>query len=701
MARAKQPTANRSTGAPGNEHSSETARKAVHKILGDRQDASSEQVEFQSRVAAQVESHWNAARNARETIEDEMVREQYMRNDKYTAEQAARIQKEGGSDQLYMPVASAKAEALVEWLKTTLHAVNPGERLWGLTPTPIPDLPADVAQEVAESVVMEMLPALMAGMTPDGAGVEAVTRDQKARVLEAMRTEAQERAERMEDVIADQFSEGGFWPALEEAIDDLGHAKLAVIRGPIVCEVPKQRYVEGENGQGQIVLEKKLQLKFHRISQLDVYPAPNSTGIGNRYLIYRMRLTDNELYQLRYASSNTVNTAAIDDLLINKRYSPFYHESIDSERDQVEERETYNEKSDVYEILEYWGQVHGSDLLDWGVKNLGDEAVHKMFHVQIWYSPILKEAIRITINPSPDGRPLIWGTSIYPVADAFWGRSLMDKARPVQIIVNALVRGQMDNIAEAAKPKTMINDWDRLEEGEDPTQDHNGRIYRFRSPDPGQAHIKPMEFWQMDLLPIGQEIDRYIGYNDENTGIPKIITGSSAPGTASGAAMLLDSAGKKVRNILAHIDIDIITAVVTYMYHWNMMFNPDSSIKGDAEIIPKGVLKMVRDEGASAKAAQLLPLAVDPVVPPSGRANLWRNMLDGMNMDVEAIMPREHVRLLEQQDRMMDQMGMGGMMPPGPGGDAGDPEQEESIGAEPPQSVTAKPNTPIETPQPV
>jgi hypothetical protein len=78
---------------------------------------------------------------------------------------------------------------------------------------------------------------------------------------------------------------------------------------------------------------------------------------------------------------------------------------------------------------------------------------------------------------------------------------------------------------------------------------------------------------------------------DEVIGMPRIAqgeTGSMPQQTASGMAILMNSANVTFRRIIKNYDDDVIVPTIRRFYHWNMQFHDDETIKGDFEVDARG-----------------------------------------------------------------------------------------------------------------
>ena len=70
--------------------------------------------------------------------------------------------------------------------------------------------------------------------------------------------------------------------------------------------------------------------------------------------------------------------------------------------------------------------------------------------------------------------------------------------------------------------------------------------------------------------------------------------------------MLMGAAGKGIRQVVMHIDSDIIKPVVHRQFVYNMRYDEDETIKGDVEIIPKGSINLAVKETVNIRRLEFL-----------------------------------------------------------------------------------------------
>jgi len=163
--------------------------------------------------------------------------------------------------------------------------------------------------------------------------------------------------------------------------------------------------------------------------------------------------------------------------------------------------------------------------------------------------------------------------------------------------------------------------------------------------------------------------------------------------------MLMGSAGKGIRQVVMHIDHDVIKPIIKRQFVYNMRYDPDENIKGDAEIIPRGAINLAVRETVNVRRVEFLNATANPVdmqiVGLNGRAALLREVAKGLQMPVDEIIPsREkleyNVRMQQMAEMAQAQAGQApqGAAPQGP-----TPPAPAPGGGAPQTNVVANQNT--------
>jgi len=106
---------------------------------------------------------------------------------------------------------------------------------------------------------------------------------------------------------------------------------------------------------------------------------------------------------------------------------------------------------------------------------------------------------------------------------------------------------------------------------------------------------------------------------------------------------LMGSAGKGIRQVVMHIDSDIIKPIVHRQFVYNMRYDEDESIKGDVDIMPKGAVNLAVKETVNMRRIEFLNATANEIdmeiVGKKGRSAILREIAKGLQMPVDDIVP--------------------------------------------------------------
>jgi hypothetical protein len=170
---------------------------------------------------------------------------------------------------------------------------------------------------------------------------------------------------------------------------------------------------------------------------------------------------------------------------------------------------------------------------------------------------------------------------------------------------------------------------------------------------------------------------------DDHSGIPAYLYGNldtqGAGRTSSGLSMLMGAAGKGIRQVVGHIDTDVIKPIVLRQFVYNMRYDEDESIKGDAQVVARGAVNLAVKETVNVRRIEFLNATANPIdieiLGKDGRAAILREVAKGLQMPVDEIIPsREKAAFVA---RLAAPAGEGGVMAPSQGGEAPTPTQPD------------------------
>lgn len=619
-------------------------------------------------LAAQLRRHWQLARDAKLQIEEQMMDAMRSKRGIYSPHKLARIRDQGQSE-IYMMLFATKARQAKALISDIILGTS-DDKPWTIKPTPDPTLPQDVVQVILQATENVVTQAAMMGVPMSPQEIRMGLREVKDAATAMVYEEAKVRCARAEVKLEDILVEGRFIQNMDAFLDDLMVYKTAFIKGPVIRKTGALQWQPQPDGSSVPVAAWENKPFWERVDPLMIYPAPWSRTVNDGYLIERHKLSPGAL-------SDMIGTPGYSDDAIRAVLDQYGQGGlqewlqIDSMRQQVELKTGVigltAQEGDLIEALQYWGQVLGKVLREWGMgpDEVPDEA--KVYDVECW---LIKDwVIKAVINADPLGKRPYYGASYERIPGSFWGNCLYDVMRDCEDMCNAAARSLANNMSIASGPQVWVNN-DRMPVGEDITALYPWKIWQTTS-DPMGSTAAPMGFFQPDnnAQPLMAVFDKFSLLADEVTGIPRYMTGlgggmGEAGRTASGTSMMIQNANKTIKNLIAQIDVYITEPVVTSVYQFVMRYNPDKDIKGDLQVVARGALSLVVKDATAQRRAEFLAATANPIdmgiIGISGRTQLLREQAKALDMNVDEVVPSSLQRtMMERLANAQMQMALG------------------------------------------
>ena len=180
------------------------------------------------------------ARNAK--VDTELIEFLNIRRGRYDESKVQQIKSEEPGSTYYDSIGRVKCRAGIALIEDVL---SPSDgKPWTIQPTPIPDLPEDLKEQVVQNILNRADIALSKSNAMTEAEREEInqqifdaTAEAHDRALDLEREKAKEMADRMERVIHDQMVEGGYDEAFAEFISNLVTFHSAFLKGPLPRKV--------------------------------------------------------------------------------------------------------------------------------------------------------------------------------------------------------------------------------------------------------------------------------------------------------------------------------------------------------------------------------------------------------------------------------------------------------------------------------
>ena len=593
-------------------------------------------------LAGYLRQCWDVARLAKRPIEYKMLAAMRQRNGEYEADKLQQIRAQGGSE-IYMMITEVKCRAAESWLRDIL--LDNGSPPWDLHATPIPDLNPAQTKEVQAMFAERVLKMVEEyGKAPNTEEMreikEMVSQDYRFAIMR----EAQNRADRMKIKIQDQFAQGGWEASFNDFITDLVTYPAAFVKGPIVRRQRALGWKTDATGRTVVEPIERLAPEYERVDPFRIYPEPGISDINEGYLFELHRMTRMELSDLIGVPG--YDEDAIRQILEEGNGTSWINEDVELQKDEEERKYyAYMRPTTEFDALEFWGKVSGKMLVEWGLseEEVPDQA--REYDANVWL--VGNYVIKAVLNYDPLGEKPYAKTSFIKCPGAFWGKGIPEIIEDLQGVCNAAARALVNNMGISSGPQVEVN-VERLPPNEDITNLTPWKIWQTIN-DPVGSSAPAIRFTQPDsrateLMGVYEKFSRLA---DDHSGIPAYVYGDlnvqGAGRTSSGLSMLMGAAGKGIRQVVMHIDTDVVKPIVMRQFVYNMRYDEDESIKGDVEVIAKGAINLAVKETVNIRRIEFLNATANPVdleiLGKEGRATILREVAKGLQMPVEDVVP--------------------------------------------------------------
>lgn len=626
---------------------------------GETSEPADPYAELMTDLDSYVERCWQAAYNAKNEIEREMLHDLYRRMGRYTPEKLAEIEAVG-APAIYMGLISNKVRALEGWL---LDIIMPaGDRPYSAEPSPIPDIPEEIKQQIRQYVMEQFQEAVALGAVTNRQEMMEAQRNAEDRVTQHVREEAEKRAARMTDKIDDYAWEGDWYEALEDAVADLAVFHNCFVKGPVLHKRKRMKW----GFQGQLSVEEKPAPVFYCVSPFNIYPSPNSRSISDGFLFERCRYRRADLYGM--IGLPNVNEAKMRAALAEYQHGHSIFGPLDSQLKALEYQSTHEHSPDqTIDLLEFHGWVRGEWLVQWGMNPAQVPDADAEYQVELWR--VGRHTVYVAINSHPLGKRPYHTASFDRRPGSFWGwGGLVRTIAPIDDMCNACARALAFNMGISSGPQVAV-EVDRLAEGADISSMHPWKIWQVKSAKVATT-AKAVDFFTPDSqAQVLQAVFEYFsGKADEYTGIPSYAMGipsaTGAAGTASGMSMLMSAATRQMKRVVSNIDRGLIESSIDLLHTYVMLFDPDQTVKGDTYIVARGTHSLMAKEQQQIRKNEFLQMTANPIdmeiIGPEGRAEVLRDVVRNFDIPVDKVVPNREQIVAKAREAMMQQLAVQG-----------------------------------------
>ncbi len=601
-------------------------------------------------LAKHVMDLWADARTAKQAVLPRLQAAARARQGRYSPQKLASIREFGGSE-TYLRLIANKCMVLQALLKDVY--LGQTDKPWALSPTPLPDFPEEITQEIQGALAQEIAAVFaVTGKMPDKTAVAAAQAEMRnmaeERVFDAVRVSV----ERMEKVMNDQLLQGCFKQALSDFLAEFVVYPAAFLKGPTLYKRKRITWSK-EGGQTTPIVDEIVVPEFSYIPAFRAYPAPGAASTQDGFFIEHLSLSRDDLYK-------TIGSPGVDDEAVravlreadNGGMSNWLGwTDVNAEPDIDNVSEYLERKTHDIDCLLFWGPVRGSDLIAWDQDGELSEEIddpEASYESCVWL--IGNWVIKAHLNYDPLGVRPVFNASYKSLPGSIWGESvpdLLDDIAGDDGVTQVATRAMNNNMAMASGPMVGVN-VDRLADGETIPSIRPWMHVQLKDAPYGNNTDRPLEFFQpqMHAQEILQVIDKFMEYGDMLSLIPRSSAGEAPTGgvgrTASAFAMQLDAAGKGLKDAVLNIDM-ALEQLLRKLYAHNMLYGEDETIKSDAQVVARGATGLMQIESLRMRRNEFLQVTNNPtdtqITGLEGRAYVLRETAKDLQMDVTKIFP--------------------------------------------------------------
>lgn len=508
---------------------------------------------------------------------------------------AAHDSKDGQRSKIFLRMTKVKCDAIQARLMDLLFPAN-GSINWGISPTPVPN--------VREEAVKAGLQAYIeSGGNPDELDEESFRRDIALETCRAM-----ERT--MKDQLAETPKRQSYRKTCDSVIAHAVRYGTGVLKGPLVEKRTRMGYAPGQDGEWSLQqVDDGLWPFFEFVPIWSIFPDMAATCKQELRFIWQEHLmTDKDLQGLgRFPK---FNEGAIAAYMREKPDGDAERRDYELHVRQLSDDMTAPDLKGRYRVLERWGFLTGRQLADAGVE-VPEEQLSVVFSSNVWL--LGNRVIKAVVNPLQGCDFPFYFYHFSKDESSFFGEGAPILMADCQSGINASVRMLVDNAAISSGPIIGLN-MRALAEGQDPTRLHPWKVFLF---DEAADMDQLMRSWNLqsnskDLINI---LELFQAFADELT-TPRYMYGDQNVGgagkTASGLSMLMGAANIAIKSLVKSFDDDVTIPFISALYHWNMQWSKDVTIKGDYNVVAMGSTNLVAKELRAQQHQILLGVTSNP-----------------------------------------------------------------------------------------
>lgn len=553
--------------------------------------------------------------------------------------------KASGQSRAFVKATRAKAVALEARLFDLIFPTD--DRNWGIEATPVPRLTKELkeAETRAVNAAQQATEAEQAGKSQQAMEIVAAGQDQANRADAALGEIERVRAaaDAMQEEMDDQLVESRYPAHSRDLIRDGCRLGTGILKGPMVNETTRGRWIKGEQGYALEQAQDARPL-FRRTDPWAFFPDMSAEKIEDAEFTFERYLwTKRDLRKM--VKTHGFDVAAVRELLREDRARL----NTDSSLNYLVQLRSLTGESDGsikgrYIGWEYHGALECKEvatiLRAQGQDDLAQEYEEKddpLEEVRVILYFCEGQILKIAPEYPLDSGDTLYSVFCIEEADgSMFGYGIPEIVNDSQESLNSAWRMALDNSALSVGPQVIV-DKSQIEPADGSWTMKAKKVWR-RIKSGAANENPPVEFFniQNNMSEIEKIISISMQFIDMESGLPLPQQGDQTADqtkTVGGMTILQNAANIVFRRIVKNYDDGLIAPTMRRLYDWNMQFNSREEIKGDMQVDARGtsvlLLKEIQAQNLMFIVMQLLthPLVQGMLKPFDIVTKLFQSMM--------------------------------------------------------------------------
>lgn len=420
--------------------------------------------------------------------------------------------------------------------------------------------------------------------------------------------------------------------------------------------------VSGEVGIVNKLDGQKIFPRIRYLSPFSWYPDPEAPDVESLSGQFE-RMVVNRRKFLSFSNKPGFDRERIEEIILQNPKGNHFKLHWEDDLDCIYNKNSIISDTIRYEVLRFVGHLNGMELEQQGFSVPQDMLVEE-FRVEAWVS----SNKTIFVDIQQDNEEELFKYRVFPhqkEANKIWGMGVPEMMTDTQDLLNAGVRRQQDDLANAGTVFEISEEDLTPASRKNAHEIYNGKIFFKQPGDLAFPVVRATKIPTMsgELSAFIEMIRKFI---DDETNMPSTGSGfaptgtSSAQRTAQGMSILKGQSDVIRNTPIKHIDDYLIIPLVKSLYQFNIKWFGENFIGGlDVKVKALGLKSLIAKEVQIPQLQNLLNNSNNPLDEKIvKRVNTYRGMVEGVGLNPSEVIRTEEEVAQLSQNPIQEELGL-------------------------------------------